>query len=135
METGVYTGNPVRLRCGASLLTLLVAAAPVSRFVCELVCAQPPSTASSSCHDTTTEHQSTAERGEGHACGQVHVAPPPALLKADTGRGAETFSVPVPLFEERVRPLAPLTESVLAAHGPPGSLALDTESLTTILRI
>src|SRR5918994_417428 len=41
-KTRMYTAGMVRRRCGAFLLTLLVAAAPMGRFACEVVCAQPP---------------------------------------------------------------------------------------------
>jgi len=126
----------VRRRCGASLLTLLVAAAPMGRFACEVVCAQPPLTASSACHDAASTEDGDGVRGHGHTCGQTHADSPPAVLKAEGGRpSTEGFSSVVSLPAAQARALASVTESALTSHGPPGPTALSPTALTTILRI
>lgn len=126
----------MRRRSGAFLLTLLVAAAPMGRFACEVVCAQPPLTASSACHDAASTEGGDGVRGHGHTCGQTHADSPPAVLKADGGRAsAETFIAVFSLPATQVRAVPSVTESALTSHGPPGPTALSPNALTTILRI
>jgi hypothetical protein len=132
----MYTAGIVRGRCGAFLLTLLVAVAPMGRFACEVVCAQPPLTASSACHDAASTEDGDGVRGHGHRCGQTHADSLPAVLKADGGRGsAGVFTAVFSLPAERARAVASITQAALTSHGPPGPISLSTNALTTILRI
>jgi hypothetical protein len=122
-------------RSGAFLLTLLVAAAPMGRFACEVVCAQPPLASSSACHDASPQ-DGDGVRGHGHECGQTHADLPPAVLKADSGRAsAETLTAVLSLPATQVRAVPSVTEHALTSHGPPDPTSLSPNALTTILRI
>ena len=132
----MYTENTVQLHCGAFLLTLLVAAVPVTRAVCELACPQPPAGSVSTCHDASMDRDATAMRSQSHACGDTHVDSLPAILTADNARGhAESFTAFPAFSQVRVQATAPVALSALAAHGPPGSVPLRAVILSTILRI
>ena len=132
----MYTDIIVRLRCGAFLLTLLVASAPIGRALCELVCPQPLIAPVSGCHDGAADRDATAMRGQSHACGETHVDSLPAILTADSGRAqTEAFTTLLVWLQAGVEPISALTPGALAVHGPPGSVARSPKILTTILRI
>ena len=126
----------MRHRYGPFLLTLLVASAPVSRVVCELVCPRPLVASVSTCHDGAAVRDATAMRSQSHACGETHVDSLPAILSADNGRAqAEPFTMLLSWLQAGPAPVPAPILSALTAHGPPGSVALGPNSLTTILRI
>jgi hypothetical protein len=126
----------VRLRCGAFLLTLLVAAAPVARVVCELVCPRPQVSSVSPCHDRAADRDATAMRSPSHACGETHVESMPAILTVDNDRPqAEAFTTLWSWSQARVPPFATRTLGGLTMHGPPGLAARTPKIATTTLRI
>jgi len=131
----MYTGRTVRQWSFTLALALLVAVTPVIGVVCELDCDTPPAK-SAPCHDASVPRDGSAVRGTSHGCDHDHMEGSPALLTNRSGRDSVVVSAAAPpLMLVRAFLPEPQMTALPAMHGPPGSSARSTTSLTTALRI
>jgi hypothetical protein len=129
----VYTGKTVRIRWFASLLALLLAAAPLLGVVCQMDCDEPP--AAPACHDSMATPDGSIVRAAQHTCDHDHATVDPALLSQTGAREwiGTVVAVSIPALTHGFLPGARL--AVASMQGPPGAIAPDTSSSITVLRI